>query len=186
MCGLSASAWAGTCRPRWSSVGTSPYTDWYAGVPVGIRGRGALSLICGFASSGGASYETEDAGGVDERASRRGFAVGESPVAHEPVDVACADPEDARGRRHVRPAVQGLVCVQAGAGDAVGVVGADERDAPGRMVQGERQVVDVAEAAMQEVREFGGTVEHGHGHDGHTGAYASARHADLRDGRGCV
>ena len=64
--------------------------------------------------------------------------------------------------------------------------GADERDPSGRMVGGEAEVVDVAEAAIQEFREFCGTVEYGHADDGHDRAYASARHADLRVGRGCV
>ena len=54
------------------------------------------------------------------------------------------------------------------------------------MVRGEAEVVDVAEAAIQEFREFCGTVEYGHADDGHDRAYASARHADLRVGRGCV
>ena len=54
------------------------------------------------------------------------------------------------------------------------------------MVGGEAEVVDVAEAAIQEFREFCGTVEYGHADDGHDRAYASARHADLRVGRGCV
>lgn len=76
--------------------------------------------------------------------------------------------------------------VQWDAGGVHGVVGADERDPSGRMVRGEAEVVDVAEAAIQEFREFCGTVEYGHADDGHDRAYASARHADLRVGRGCV
>ena len=135
---------------------------------------------------GGSADEAEQPLRVDERAARRGLAVGERPVAHEPVDVAGADAEDARRGRHVGPAVDRLVRVQWDAGGVHGVVGADERDPSGRMVRGEAEVVDVAEAAIQEFREFCGTVEYGHADDGHDRAYASARHADLRVGRGCV
>ena len=84
------------------------------------------------------------------------------------------------------PAADRRVRVQWDAGGVHGVVGADERDPSGRMVRGEAEVVDVAEAAIQEFREFCGTVEYGHADDGHDRAYASARHADLRVGRGCV